>query len=93
MDTESSLFDPRFIEQLAIAISSYIHPQIPSSIELWDKKYIAKYLLVSNSTIENYICLPSFPRSIPIGDGLKPCRRWKAAEVIKWAEMRQEKQR
>lgn len=61
---------------------------IPIDIDLWDTEHIAAYLKYSHSTVRDKILpLPSFPKPICIrtanGSGLP---RYKAREVVKWAE-------
>lgn len=66
---------------------------LPVEVDLWDTEHIARYLKYSYSTVrDKIICLPSFPRPIRIntanGTSLP---RFKAREVIQWAESLQEK--
>lgn len=81
------------IDQLATALSARIRPVLPPEIDLWSGKEIADYLKVgARQVLERYAPLPSFPRAIrlPTPDGSKGQPRWKADEVIAWAERHQE---
>lgn len=67
-------------------------PQIPVTIDLWDAKHIGAYLKVSPRQVtERYACKPDFPGAIRLpskkGNGHP---RWKAIDIIKWAEKYQE---
>ncbi|TJZ73783.1 helix-turn-helix transcriptional regulator [Chitiniphilus eburneus] len=69
---------------------------VPPDKALWDAEATAKYLGVSDRQVaERYASLPDFPRPIylPTATGQRSTRRWKAAEVIKWAESKQERKR
>jgi hypothetical protein len=80
------------IEQLADAIAR--RPVIPASQQLWDADALASYFLVTRrAALERYAVLPSFPRPIRIelADGKTSRPRWKAAEVMAWAERHQER--
>jgi hypothetical protein len=90
---ETQTFDRDILQQIAAAVAAYIAPPIPLSIELWDKKKLGQYLVFSPSTVESYIAKPDFPKSICLDRGPRAPRRWKAKEVIEWAEARQEKRR
>lgn len=70
--------------------------RIPPERELWDDETIAQYLHVSARHVaERYACRPDFPKAIklPTESGRNNPRRWKAAEVMAWAEGFQEKKR
>ena len=75
-------------EILAAILQKLSEKSIPIEFDLWDTEHIAAYLKYSYSTVRDKILpLPSFPRPICIrtanGSGLP---RYKAREVIKWAE-------
>lgn len=75
-------------EILAAILQKLSEKSIPIEVDLWDTEHIAAYLKYSHSTVRDKILpLPSFPRPICIrtanGSGLP---RYKAREVIKWAE-------
>lgn len=69
---------------------------IPVDVDLWSSDEIAAYLKVSAFQVMNrYAPLPDFPKAIrlPTGTGSKGFPRWKAKDVIAWAEKHQEKER
>jgi hypothetical protein len=75
-------------EILAAILQKLSEKSIPLEVDLWDTEHIAAYLKYSYSTVRDKILpLPSFPKPICIrtanGAGLP---RYKAREVIKWAE-------
>jgi len=81
------------IQQLAAAISLHLSPEIPLSVDLWDAKHAASYFKCSASNfLERYAPLPGFPRPVRLPSqterGKHP--RWKARDVINWAESHQE---
>lgn len=83
------------IEQLAAELAARIRPAIPLSVDLWDAETIATYLKVSKKQVlERYAPLPDFPRAIrlPAATG-KGHPRWKASDVIDWAEKYQDRKR
>jgi hypothetical protein len=80
-------------EILKAILQKLTERSIPIEVDLWDTEHIAAYLKYSYSTVRDKILpLPSFPRPISIrtvnGAGLP---RYKAREVIQWAESLQEK--
>ena len=82
------------ITKLADALAVRIRPRIPASVQLWDLDDIAEYLRLSKVSVQSRIaCLPDFPKAIRLPtDGKKSGHpRYKAAEVISWAEHHQEK--
>lgn len=81
------------IDQLADQLLSRINPPIPLSVELWDKSHIGQYLIASSTVIDSYISLPGFPQAIRLPNmrGGRSHPRWKAKEVIAWAEKYQER--
>lgn len=78
------------IEQLAELLT----PQIPITIDLWGPKEAAAYFKVSTRQFKERIsCRPQFPRPIRLPTDKGAGRghpRWKAIEVIKWAESQSE---
>jgi predicted DNA-binding transcriptional regulator AlpA len=79
-------------EQIAEAIAR--RPVIPAAQQLWDADGLAAYFVVTRrAALERYAALPSFPRPIRIelADGKTSRPRWKAAEVMAWAERHQER--
>ncbi len=81
------------LDQLAAAIASHMPRRIPLAVDLWGVSEIAAYLKVEPRHVgERYACLPGFPRAIRLpsqGRG-RGHPRYKAAEVIAWAEKHQE---
>lgn len=88
--------ETNLIERLAAEIAGRIAPPVPINIDLWDAERIAAYLKVSARQVsERYACRPDFPRPIclPTSTGAHQIRRWKAPEVIAWAEALQARKR
>lgn len=93
--------DTDFIERIAVAVAKHVRPPLPVSVSLWDVELIAEFLLRSPKVVrERIVTLPDFPKPIRIpsvqsGGTLdtetKSQPRWKAAEVIAWAESYKEK--
>lgn len=63
---------------------------VPPDRQLWSADDAAAYLGVSKRTVaERYAVRPDFPRPIRLpSTGTRGLLRWKAAEVMKWAEAR-----
>ena len=81
---------PDIIDQLAQAIARHTARRIPLAVDLWSNAEIAAYLKCDPRQVsERYSGLPGFPRAIRIGGKGHP--RYKAAEVIAWAEGQTEK--
>lgn len=82
------------IDQLAAAIASHMPRRIPIAVDLWSVAEIASYLKVQpRQVVERYACLPGFPAAIRLptqGRG-RGHTRYKAADIIKWAEAHGEK--
>ncbi len=81
--------DTALIDQLAAAVAARISPAIPLEFDLWSAAEIAAWLKVgTDQVLERYAPLPDFPKAIrlPTPDGGRGRPRWKAAEVIAWAE-------
>lgn len=72
-------------------------PPIPIDVALWSVAEIAAYLCVSDTQVrERYACRPDFPRAIRLpvtGSSGRGHPRWKASEVIEWAERHQERKK
>ena len=83
----------RIIDQLAAAIAGYMPPTIPLSVALWSLAEIAAFLKMSpHSVRQRIVPLPGFPQAIRLPSGkTKPHPRWKAKEVIAWADKHQER--
>jgi len=75
-------------ELLAAILQKLSERTLPVEVDLWDTEHIARYLKYSYSTVrDKIICLPSFPRPIHINTANgKSLPRFKAREVIHWAE-------
>jgi predicted DNA-binding transcriptional regulator AlpA len=65
---------------------------VPPERQLWSAQDIAAYLGVSPRTVaERYAPRPDFPAPIRLpSTGQAGLKRWKAAEVMTWAERRTE---
>lgn len=82
------------VEQLAEAITR--RPVIPIDRQLWTADDVAQYLRVNRRAVmERYAPLPNFPQPIriPAADNKVSRPRWKAVEVMRWAERHQEPKR
>ena len=81
------------IDQLVQAIQART---IPVEFDLWDADGVAAYLKVQRRTVLEVIApRPDFPSAIRIptrGSG-PGAPRWKAVDVIEWAQARQDKRR
>lgn len=67
---------------------------VPAEARLWSADEIAAYLSVGRRTAaEKIVMLPGFPQPIrlPVVSGGRGHPRWKAAEVMAWAEQFQER--
>lgn len=77
------------IDQIATAVAVKIAQPIPLSVDLWDSATIGQFLKVSAKQVtDRYAPLPDFPKAIRLpapGSG-KGHPRWKAVEIIEWAE-------
>ncbi len=83
------------ITELAEKLAELATPAIPLRVDLWGAKQIGAYLKVTpRQVLERYALLPGFPLSIrlPSATGKRGSPpRWKAWEVIRWAESYQER--
>lgn len=79
------------IEELIEALRS-ARP-ISLDVALWDARQAGEYLAISARHFQEQVaCRPDFPAAIVLPSaGTKPRRRWKAKEVIAWAERHREK--
>ena len=80
------------VDQLAAAIVGRLIPPIPLEIDLWSGVEIGAYLKVgSRQVLERLAPMPDFPKAIRLPtDRGKGQPRWKACEIIAWAEKYQE---
>ena len=75
------------IDDLEVVLRN-LQPKIPIDKQLWPASTVASYLRVSVHTVlQRYARLHGFPRArhLPSDSG-KGHKRWKAIEIIKWAE-------
>lgn len=82
------------IQRLAAALSAYLQPPIPVSIDLWDVATIARVMKRSESQVRNrMICLPDFPKAIrlPVAGGGRGQPLYRAIEVLGWVDQYQDK--
>lgn len=92
LEIQASTID--VIEELADRIAKHLPRRIPLSVELWSHAEIALYLKVSARQVaERYAPLPGFPAAyrIPTRGPGRGYPRYKATEVIAWAESHKEK--
>lgn len=90
--------EPDLINRIAAALASHVRPALPIAITLWNIDMIAQYLVRSSKVVrERIVTLPDFPQPIRLPSvqsderrGVRSQPRWKAAEVIRWAESYQE---
>ncbi|WP_018606778.1 helix-turn-helix transcriptional regulator [Uliginosibacterium gangwonense] len=85
MSTETNTVSKDILDGIGIKLVEAVTAvtSIPPDRRLWDKKSIGVYFDVSSSTVERIIAQPKFPSAIKIPAG--PLR-WKAAEIMDWAE-------
>lgn len=78
------------LSRLAAALE---RPTVPVDRALWDANACAAYLVVSYEHFRQRIaCRPDFPDAIQLPtEGGRGTRRWKAGEVMAWADKRREK--
>lgn len=86
MTTETALID-----KIDALIAVLKRPVIPAERVLWDSEQAAAYLgVTARHFAERIACKPSFPLTIRLAE-IKGGLRWKAEEVMNWAESRREK--
>ena len=79
------------LDQIANKIADAIasRPVLPLNVQLWDADRVADYLnMTRRQFLQRIAPLPSFPKAIRIraADEKTMNPRWKAREVIRWAE-------
>ncbi|MDL2342518.1 MAG: hypothetical protein QFB87_05595 [Patescibacteria group bacterium] len=80
------------IEQLAIELAERLPQPLPISVQLWTGDMVAQYLVMDERYVkEKLLIRPNAPKAIRMYNTGKP--RYKASEVIQWAESFQEKRR
>lgn len=77
-------------DQLLADILSTLRAQaVPLGHRLWDADDVAAYLRVERRyVLERLAVRTDWPKAIALTDGQKGPRRWKAAEIVAWAERR-----
>lgn len=86
MTTETALID-----KIDALIAVLKRPAIPAERILWDAEQAAAYLgVTARHFAERIACKPDFPKAIRLAE-IKGGLRWKAEEVMDWAESRREK--
>jgi predicted DNA-binding transcriptional regulator AlpA len=82
MNTDAPLLEA--INRLADAILT----GVPVDKRLWNSESCAQYLSITREHFLAHIaCRPDFPHALHIGAGVSgKGRRWKAQDVIEWAE-------
>lgn len=76
-------------DRIAVAVAVRIRPAIPLAIDIWTTAEIGAYLKVApTKVVERFASLPGFPKrfTLPTADGRMTRPRWKAQEVVEWAE-------
>lgn len=95
MSTETTTHD--LIDLLAAAIANHTARRIPIAFDLWSPAEIASFLKVSVAqVVDRYVKLQGFPKPIRLptsGARGRGHARYKAIEVIAWAEHYKEKTR
>ena len=80
------------LELLANLIAERLPPPIPLSIQLWDGDQVARYLQMDARYVkEKLLVLPTAPAAIRINGKSNP--KYKAMQIVAWAEAFQEKRR
>lgn len=76
------------IEKIADAVAARIKPAIPVDVDLWSAKELGAYFKVSERQARDRIAaMPGFPQPLRLPSPTGRAHpRWKAAEVIAWAE-------
>lgn len=83
--------ETEILEKLDALIAVLKRPVIPADRVLWDSEQAAAYLGVTPNHLTGRIaCKPDFPKAIRLAE-IKGGLRWKAEEVMDWAESRREK--
>jgi predicted DNA-binding transcriptional regulator AlpA len=80
---------PAEIDQVASALAARLAPVVPIEHQIWDAHQTAAYLGTSVSNFQQYVSPhPSFPRPIRIPNtkGQRMYPRWKAMDIINYAD-------
>ncbi|MBP1087041.1 hypothetical protein JOE39_005105 [Pseudomonas sp. PvP100] len=93
LTTDSNSAD--LIETLRDLVSELRAPKVSIDDELWTFEEIARYLKLSQYTVERRVVVqPSFPDALQpcaTGKSSKAVKRWFAGEIIKWARQNRAK--
>lgn len=92
LDENQEMLIDALLKRLAATIAAQAAPQIPITVDLWSAKEVAAYLKVTpRHVLERYAIMPGFPAPIrlPSPSGGIGHPRWKAKEIITWAERHQ----
>lgn len=88
------MIEPTILDELAESIARHTARRIPLAVDLWGYSEIADYLKMTQRHVADRVAtLPGFPASIRIptrGAG-RGQPRYKASEVIAWAESHRSK--
>ena len=80
------------LTQLAAEIAEHLPATLPLSVQLWSADVVAQYLdMKKRYVLEKLLVRPDAPKPIRMYNSGQP--RYKALEVIAWAEKYQEKKR
>lgn len=74
--------------QLLEQLVRLLRPEIPLEVDIWDAKTVAAFLKVAPRYVtERYALMDDFPTPfrLPSKNG-RGHPRWKAVEIIRWAE-------
>ncbi|WP_131361263.1 hypothetical protein [Aquitalea sp. USM4] len=88
--------DEELTESIKSLVQALSKPKlaIPIDKQIWDTEACSQYLLVNAQHFSTRIaCRPDFPACIDISTGGKRNPRWKAVEVMRWVDSRQERKR
>lgn len=90
---DKNIDKPDAISDLLEALRALATP-IPLTVDLWSTREVAQFLKhTEKTTRDKIVAKPDFPRPIRISTGARGRGhpRWKAREVIAWAEKQQER--
>lgn len=94
-DLNSDSDDTDLLVTLRALVTELRAPRVSIDDELWTFDDIARYLKLSQYTVERRVVVqPGFPEAFQpcaTGKGSKAVKRWFAGEVIKWARQNRAK--
>ena len=74
-------------ETLVEIIEKAMQPAIPINIDLWGPREVSAFLKVGVRKVNEYAARPDFPQPYRLpSDKGRGHKRWRANEVIKWAQ-------